>query len=116
MLYKLDGELHYDVGCLLDHRWLYRGRAIKPKRQFLVRWEGSSTEHDSWEPESSLAYCSGPLQEYRDKCAAAGGDIDVYPPRESKKATAAGAAKAAAAKPEGSHGKKPVRRSGRRRR
>jgi Chromo (CHRromatin Organisation MOdifier) domain len=112
--YKLDGELHYDVECLLEHRWQYHGKAKKPRRKFLVRWEGYLPKHDSWEPESSLANCSGPLLEYRERCATAGREIDEYPPREVKaKATAAGAA---ATEPVRARGKKPVRRSKRRRR
>jgi Chromo (CHRromatin Organisation MOdifier) domain len=45
--YVLDGELHWNVERVLDHRWVY-GRGKKPKRQFRVHWEGYSPEHDSW--------------------------------------------------------------------
>ena len=112
---------------MLNHRWVFKGRATKPTREFMVRWEGYSPEHDSWEPESGLENCSGPLQKYRDESAAAGVDIDVSPPLKSKKQKGVkpAAADAAAAGPARTRGRqraadavgvKVVRRAGRRHR
>lgn len=47
----------YDIDELLGHRTKYR------KRQFLVKWKGFESRHNSWEPEANLK-CPELLNEY----------------------------------------------------
>ena len=47
-----DGEEYFYVERVLDHRINKRGR--KQYKEYLVKWAGYGTEHNSWEPESSL--------------------------------------------------------------
>ena len=53
----IDGDVQYDVAEILDVRSNGSGR------QFLVRWEGYSPAHDTWEDEDNLANCKDKLQE-----------------------------------------------------
>ena len=56
----LDGDIVFDVERILDHRFEKRGRAA-PKLQYLLKWEGYSAEHASWEPEVNLRDAPEPL-------------------------------------------------------
>ena len=47
-----DGETYFYVERILDHRIHKRGRT--QYKEYLVKWTGYGTEHNSWEPESSL--------------------------------------------------------------
>lgn len=39
--YRLDLPPNlFDVECLLDYRWQHHCKAKKPKRKFLLRWDG----------------------------------------------------------------------------
>ena len=44
----------YIVAQLLDQRWLASTGKRPARRQYLVRWEGFSEAHDSWEDESNI--------------------------------------------------------------
>lgn len=56
-----DGEPYFPIERFLDHRISKRGR--KASREFLVKWLGYGSEHNSWEPESGLLE-SEELQKY----------------------------------------------------
>jgi hypothetical protein len=45
---EIEGELEYDVGKVIDSR-MRRGRL-----EYLVKWEGYTSEHNTWEPETNL--------------------------------------------------------------
>lgn len=47
-----DGEAYFEIERVLDHRINKRGRRVF--REYLVKWLGYGSEHNSWEPESSL--------------------------------------------------------------
>ena len=47
-----DGEEYFYIDRVLDHRINKRGR--RQYKEYLVKWAGYGTEHNSWEPESSL--------------------------------------------------------------
>ena len=47
-----DGQTRWHVDSLLAHR--ERKRGAHRTREFLVRWRGYSSSHDSWEPEEVL--------------------------------------------------------------
>ena len=48
----LEGEPLYNVEHLVDHCVARRGR--KKIYRFLVKWDGYSDEHNTWEPEENL--------------------------------------------------------------
>ncbi|EAL17174.1 hypothetical protein CNBN1990 [Cryptococcus deneoformans B-3501A] len=56
---EVEGDLEYEVECILDHRF-YRKR-----RQFLIKWLGYSAEHNSWEPETALENASEIVDQYK---------------------------------------------------
>ena len=39
---------------VVDRILAVRGETASPKREFLVRWEGYSSDHDSWQPRNNL--------------------------------------------------------------
>jgi hypothetical protein len=49
----IDGEEEFFVERILDHRFVKRGRKVCP--EYLVKWRGYGTEHNSWEPASGLS-------------------------------------------------------------
>ena len=57
-----DGYELFEVETILDSR--YRGRGNGRVRQFLVRWKGYDSSHDSWEPEEFLATCPDKLSAF----------------------------------------------------
>lgn len=48
-----DNEEYFLIERLLDHRIRKRGRT--QYREYLVKWQNYGSEHNSWEPESSLS-------------------------------------------------------------
>jgi chromobox protein 5 len=75
--YKLDGtvqppplpeligdELEYELEMVLSHRERRVANRRTPKREYLVKWKGYSTAHDSWEPESHLVNAQEAVQAY----------------------------------------------------
>ena len=52
----LDGDIVFDVERILDHR--LQSVVVL---QYLVKWEGYGSEHDSWEPEVNLRGAHEPL-------------------------------------------------------
>src|SRR6202142_436318 len=55
---EIEGELEYDVEKIIDSR-MRRGRL-----EYLVKWEGYTTEHNTWEPESNLTHAKKSIQTY----------------------------------------------------
>ena len=39
-------------------------RFVKGSREYLVRWEGYSTSHDTWEPMDNLVGCAEQIRAY----------------------------------------------------
>jgi transposase InsO family protein len=52
-----DGGEWFTIEAILDHRERTRkvGRATKVVREYKIRWQGYTPEHDTWEPESNVA-------------------------------------------------------------
>lgn len=57
-------ELEYEVEMVLNHRERRVANRRTPKREYLVKWKGYSTAHDSWEPESHLVNAQEAVQAY----------------------------------------------------
>ena len=55
---EIDGELEYDVEQILDSR-LNRG-----KLEYLVKWEGYTEEHNSWQPVGNLEHAQEYITEF----------------------------------------------------
>ena len=47
----LEGELEYEVDCIIDHRLQRKSLKSRPSFEYSVRWRGSGSDHDTWEPE-----------------------------------------------------------------
>jgi hypothetical protein len=56
-----DDEEYFLIDRVLDHCIRKRGR--RSYREYLVKWQGYGSEHNSWEPESSLSE-TNQLQNY----------------------------------------------------
>lgn len=56
---EVEGDLEYEVECILDHRF------HRKRRQFLIKWLGYSAEHNSWEPETALENASEIVDQYK---------------------------------------------------
>ena len=58
-----DGELQFQVEAILAHKIVSaRGRNAKGKKrkqlcQYLIRWTGYDSAHDSWEPDVNIREC-----------------------------------------------------------
>jgi hypothetical protein len=63
VFYSDEGEPHYEVEQILQHREVHRGR--KQVKQFLIKWAGYGHEHNTWEPESHIS--ANALKAYWDK-------------------------------------------------
>ena len=61
-LLLIEGKSEYVVEPILADRNVGRGKITK--REYLVKWEGYSDEHDSWEPLKHLTNCEEAIQEY----------------------------------------------------
>jgi hypothetical protein len=65
-----DGELKYQIETILAHRMVkVRGRKAKGKKpkhlyQYLIRWAGYDTAHDSWEPDVTISECETLYHDY----------------------------------------------------
>ncbi len=59
----LDCEPLYKVEQLLDHKIVNKGR--RASYHFLVRWNGYSPEHDTWEAEKNLLTCDSLIRLYK---------------------------------------------------
>ena len=53
----LEGELEYEVECILDHRVLPSGNR-RPTFEYFVQWAGFGSDLATWEPESNLKNAS----------------------------------------------------------
>jgi hypothetical protein len=57
----IEGEEEWTVDQILDER------EARGERTFLVRWEGFSADHDTWEPEENLINAQGKIQDFREQ-------------------------------------------------
>ena len=57
----VDGELEFEVEQVLHHRDIRSGK--RSKREYLIKWVGYGTEHNSWEPASSM-HCDELIDQY----------------------------------------------------
>ena len=64
----LNGDVVYTIDRILDHRKTRKGKR-KSLKEFLIRWEGFDSTHDSWEPEA-LIHDPWMVQDYWDSLAA----------------------------------------------
>jgi hypothetical protein len=55
---EIEGDEEWLVDSVLDTRESYG------KRMYLVRWEGFTKEHDSWEPETNLENAQDKITEF----------------------------------------------------
>jgi hypothetical protein len=60
----LEGEPLYRAERILNHRVAKIGYR-KPTVEYLVKWEGYSDEHNTWEPRSNLLTCSELIKAYK---------------------------------------------------
>ena len=51
---EIEGELEYEVECILDKRINKRSRR-RDSVEYLVKWLGYGHEHNSWEPAKAVA-------------------------------------------------------------
>jgi hypothetical protein len=58
---EVEGELEYEVDCVLAERKARR------RVEYLVRWAGLGPEHDSWEPAANLKNCPLVMKAYKEK-------------------------------------------------
>jgi hypothetical protein len=47
-----DGEM-FVIDTILDHRVVSKGKTLQ--RQYLIKWTGYGSEHNSWEPEAEIS-------------------------------------------------------------
>jgi hypothetical protein len=55
----LNGEEHYEVEAILDHKGVGR------RRLYFLKWKGYSDKENSWEPESGLDNAKALLRRYK---------------------------------------------------
>ena len=67
----LEGELEYEVECILDHKIL-PSRKEGPTFEYLIRWSGHGSDSSTWEPERNLKNASQVVQIYWDNLQAQG--------------------------------------------
>ena len=58
LVVELDGELEYEVECILDKRMTKFCLKHKRVPQYLIKWKGYGHEHNTWEPLSNLTHCN----------------------------------------------------------
>jgi hypothetical protein len=61
-----DGSVEYEVEVLLDYRERKLPRSTRVAPEYLVKWQGYSHEHNTWEPVSNLTNSPELLQAYKD--------------------------------------------------
>ena len=58
----IDGEDEWEVEAVLNHRDVAAGR--QQRRQYLVKWVGYSTFHNTWEPAEHLDHAKEEVDPY----------------------------------------------------
>lgn len=59
----IDGELEYEVEAVLAHRER-KLRGKKVVREYLIKWSGYESIHNTWEPEENLVHSREAVQQY----------------------------------------------------
>ena len=77
----LEGELEYEVDSIIDHRLQRTSVKSRPSFDYLVRWRGFGSDHDTWEPERNLKNASEVVQTYWDQYKAKGLQVPWSKPK-----------------------------------
>ncbi len=77
----LEGEIEYEVETVMDHRVQHKVVKSRPSFDYLVRWRGFGSDHDTWEPERNLKNASQVVQTYWDQCKAKGLEVPWSKPK-----------------------------------
>jgi hypothetical protein len=48
---ELDGELYFTIDRILEERVVGK---VRPRREYLIKWQDYGAEHNSWEPERTI--------------------------------------------------------------
>ena len=59
----IDGEVEYEVEAVLAHRER-KLRGKKVVREYLIKWSGYESIHNTWEPEENLVHSREAVQQY----------------------------------------------------
>ena len=68
----LEGELEYEVDCIVDHRIKSSSAKGRPSFEYLVQWTDMDSDQSTWEPERNLKNSSQTVQRYWDNLQAQG--------------------------------------------
>ena len=60
----LEGEVEYEVDCIIEHRLTPSSKKGRPSFQYLVKWTGPDSDLPTWEPERNLKNASQGVQTY----------------------------------------------------
>ena len=77
----LEGELEYEVDCIVDHRIKSPSAKGRPSSEYLVQWTGMDSDLYTWEPERNLKNSSQTVLRYWDNLQAQGVKVPWSKPK-----------------------------------